>query len=53
MLPRVPFVSVLVKVDARTGVPGSPGTRRREGQPPGRAERNLIYAIMAEAPNMG
>ena len=38
MLPRVPFASVLVEVDARTGFTGSPGPRRREGEPAGGAQ---------------
>jgi hypothetical protein len=38
MLPQVPFASVLLEVDDRTGFLRSPGARRWEGQPAGRTE---------------
>lgn len=53
MLPRVPFASVLVEVDARTGFldhlvhAGGKVTR------PAELKRNLIYVLVAEATNMG
>ena len=53
MLPKVPFASVLVEVDARTGFldhmvhAGGKVTR------PAELKRNLIYVIIAEATNMG
>ncbi len=53
MLPRVPFASVLVEVDARTGFldhlvhAGGKVTR------PPELKRNLIYVLVAEATNMG
>jgi TnpA family transposase len=53
MLPRVPFASALVEIDARTGFldhlthAGGKVTRAPE------LTRNLIYVIAAEATNMG
>jgi hypothetical protein len=53
MLPRVPFASVLVEVDARTGFTDHLIHAGGKASRPADLKRNLIYVIIAEATNMG
>ena len=53
MLPRVPFASVLVEVDARTGFLDHLVHAGGKVNRPAELKRNLIYVIIAEATNMG
>jgi len=53
MLPRVPFASVLVEVDARTGFLDHLVHAGGKVNRPAELKRNLIYVIVAEATNMG
>jgi hypothetical protein len=53
MLPRVPFASVLVEVDARTGFLDDLVHAGGKVNRPAELKRNLIYVIIAEATNMG
>jgi TnpA family transposase len=53
MLPRVPFASVLVEVDARTGFLDYLIHAGGKVNRPAELKRNLVYVIVAEATNMG
>ncbi|MGX6608240.1 Tn3 family transposase [Micromonosporaceae bacterium Da 78-11] len=53
MLPNVPFASVLVEVDARTGFLDHLVHAGGKVNRPAELKRNLIYVIIAEATNMG
>lgn len=53
LLPRVPFASVLVEVDARTGFLDHLLHAGGKANRPAELKRNLIYVIVAEATNMG
>jgi len=53
MLPRVPFASVLVEVDAHTGFLDHMIHAGGKVNRPPELKRNLIYVIIAEATNMG
>ncbi|GAA4967290.1 Tn3-like element TnAs3 family transposase [Actinoplanes utahensis] len=53
MLPKVPFASVLVEVDARTGFLDHLVHAGGKVSRPAELKRNLIYVIVAEATNMG
>ncbi|PZS26376.1 MAG: Tn3 family transposase, partial [Pseudonocardiales bacterium] len=53
MLPKVPFASVLVEVDARTGFLDHLVHAGGKVNRPPELKRNLIYVIIAEATNMG
>lgn len=53
LLPRVPFASVLVEVDARTGFLNQLIHLGGKVTRPAELKRNLIYVIVAEATNRG
>jgi hypothetical protein len=53
MLPKVPFASVLLEVDARTGFLDHLVHAGGKVNRPAELKRNLIYVVVAEATNMG